>query len=257
MEIKNDLYDKERLEASLSRTEKGLTVEVFSSIDSTNAEARRRFTDGCQSPTLFLAEEQTAGRGRLGRSFHSPRAGIYLSLLYPISCGLPSAVGVTCAASVAVTRAIRRTVGAETRIKWVNDLYRNGRKVCGILTEAVTMGERTALIVGIGVNLRPTDFPAALADVAGSLEDSVTPREVVVDAIVTELLPYLRNPDDKGWLEDYRSHSAVLGRQVSFLRDGSTQTGTAVAIDGEGGLVVETDQGETTLRTGEITLRLL
>lgn len=257
MQIQNDCYDPSRLAESLSKQAPELVVEVFPSIDSTNAEARRRFTEGCRTPTLLLAEEQTAGRGRLGRSFHSPRAGIYLSLLYPLSCSLPSAVRVTCAASVAVMRAIRKTVGAETEIKWVNDLYRNGRKVCGILTEAVTMGAETALILGIGVNLRPTAFPEELAPVAGSLEDSTTPREDVARAIVAELLPYLRDLHNTDWLEDYRRHSAVLGRQVSFLRDGVAETGIATAIDSEGGLVVQTAQGETVLRTGEITLRLL
>ena len=252
-----DSYTAEDVLKALGTSCNAPHVVVLSEVDSTNTEARRRFCDGTRRPTLLLAHSQTAGRGRLGRSFHSPDTGIYFSLLYPLSGELPSAVSITCAASVAVMRAIRNTVGAETDVKWVNDLYLGGKKVCGILTEAVTMGAETALIVGIGINLRPTAFPPELESIAGSLNDEKTPRAVLAAAILRELLPYLADPADKSWLEDYRRRSTVLGRRVTFTESGRAQGGIATAINERGELEILQDDGRvTTLRTGEITLRL-
>ena len=232
-------------------------VLIFEEIDSTNLEARRRFLEGDSGYTLLLANRQTAGRGRLGRSFHSPSAGIYLSLLAPIDPGeLVPSIGVTCAASVAVMRAIAETTGKQTQIKWVNDLYHNGKKVCGILTEAVTMGARAALIIGIGINLRPTCFPAELQKIAGSLNNTTASKTQVVSALLRQLIPYLTDPKNHGWLEDYRTASCVLGKSVTWTENGVSNTGIAQSINEEGALSVCDSNGCLhLLRTGEISLR--
>ncbi|MBE6634525.1 MAG: biotin--[acetyl-CoA-carboxylase] ligase [Ruminococcaceae bacterium] len=253
-----DLYCSSQLLTALSPLPHP-SVFVFEEIDSTNLEARRRFLEGDCGYTLLLANRQTAGRGRLGRSFHSPSAGIYLSLLAPVDPNtLVSSVSVTCAASVAVRRAISDTTGKQTQIKWVNDLYHNGKKVCGILTEAVTIGDRAALIVGIGINLRPTNFPDDLQQIAGSLNETTVSRTTVVSSLLHHLIPFLTNPSDHSWLEDYRSASCVLGKPVSWTENGVTQTGTALSIHEDGALSVRDNSGSLhLLRTGEISLRAL
>ena len=119
-------------------------------------------------------------------------------------------------------RAIRLIVGKQVQIKWVNDLLLEGRKVCGILTEAVGLGEQTHLIVGVGINLRPAVFPPGLSGA------------------------------------DYRAYSCVLGQRVRWSREGEIFEGVAESIDGEGGLTVRTPAGGTVvLRTGEISVRTL
>lgn len=236
-----------------------LTVRVYPTLDSTNAEAKRLAQKGASYPTLLVAEEQTMGRGRMGRSFFSPAdTGVYFSLLYESDASLTDAVTVTSAASVAVMRAIRKKTGIQTAIKWVNDLYLGSKKVCGILAESVfCANERPKLILGIGVNLSTSDFPTELAGVAGSLGVCDLSRADLIAAILCELRPYLLDPSNRSWLGDYKDHSAVLGRAVSWSRGGVTEHGVALDIDGRGGLCVRTDSGEEKiLSSGEISLRL-
>ncbi|MBQ8432860.1 MAG: biotin--[Clostridia bacterium] len=250
-------------EALLSYLEDGEAlprVYVYDTLDSTNTAAKALAVEVGEDtdPCLIVAHGQTAGRGRMGRSFYSPpESGVYFSILLPsVSC-LPDAVSVTCAASVAVMRALRRLSGKQTAIKWVNDLYYNQKKVCGILCEGMTQAGRQSLIVGIGINLRPAAFPEEIREIAGSMEDGQTPRAALIAAVYTELLPYLLHPTDRSWLTDYRTCSMVLGRQVRWMRDGVWQEGKAYAIDEDGALLVSDAHGDShRLCTGEISVRL-
>ncbi len=252
-----DVLTERTLRAALGRDAEAWKLRVLPNCDSTNAEARRMLLRGEQTPALVTAESQTAGRGRLGRQFHSPAgSGVYLSVLFPLDGALTSSVCVTCAVSVAVMRAIRSTVGKQVQIKWVNDLYLDGKKICGILTEAVSMGQRMHLIVGIGINLRPTVFPQELAQKAGSLNDERVGRSELIGAIVRELLPFLECPNDRTWLDDYRAFSCVIGKSICWSMEGELHTGIAEGIDTDGGLTVRNPDGSlTVLRTGEISVR--
>lgn len=247
-------------EASLFNTLGGsVHVCVFEEIDSTNNEAKRMALDGTDEPVLIAAVRQHAGRGRMGRSFYSPaQTGAYFSILYPIRTPLCGAVSVTGAAAVAVMRAIRTLTGKQTQIKWVNDLYLDGKKICGILTEAVTVGAQTHLIVGIGVNLSTREFPEELIATAGSLGDASPSRTVLIAEIWRALRPFLDDPTDRMWLDDYRAHSCVLGRQIVWTCDGEARTGIATGINGDGELEVADSSGKTSiLRTGEISVRIV
>ena len=231
---------------------------VYSDVcDSTNNEAKRMVANGFSGNALLVAAEQTAGRGRRGRSFYSPPgSGVYFSVLYTTPEPLGNAVSVTCAASVAVMRAIRACCGLQTEIKWVNDIRYRDRKVCGILTEAIRAEAQTHIIVGIGVNLRRAEFPPELAGIAGSLDDGSTPRAALIAECVRELIPFLRNLSSREWLDDYRAVSSVIGKEITFTRGDAVIPALAVGIDRDGGLTVRTEVGEETLRTGEITVRL-
>lgn len=193
----------------------------------------------------------------MGRSFFSPGGrGIYFSLLFPVTGDMRGAVSLTCAASVAVMRALRAVTGKQTGIKWVNDLYYNRKKICGILCEAVTVGEKRSVVIGIGINLLGEDFPCEIASIAGSLGLERPRRAELIAAILAELMPYVQDPLDHSWLEDYRRCSTVLGKEVQWTHDMVTHTGTALSIDEEGALLVRNEQGMTErLCTGEISLR--
>lgn len=235
-----------------------LSVAVFDSIDSTNRQARRMAASGGCSPTVIAANQQTAGRGRMGRTFYSPaEAGAYFTVLYPLHTELLHAVSITGAAAVAVMRAARRLLGAELGIKWVNDLQMEGKKVCGILCESF-VGEdgMTYLAVGIGLNLYKTELPPELCGLADALNADGVSRVEMIAAIVDELLPFLKNPSDRSWLDDYRASSVVLGRRVTWIKRGLSREGIAEAINGNGELIVLADDGERViLRTGEISVR--
>ena len=236
----------------------GVSVRVFDEIDSTNTEAKRMAADGFWGDALLVANTQTAGRGRMGRSFYSPSAtGAYFSILHTLTTPLCDAVAITSAASVAVMRAIKALSGVQTQIKWVNDLYYRDKKICGILTEAVSVGERTHVIVGIGINLSTESFPAELREIAGSLDAQIDTAELIAQ-IFCEISRYLQNPGSREWLADYRAHSSVLGRHVAWVSEGGSCEGIAESIDADGALLVRVADGNVVrLHTGEITLRPL
>ena len=236
----------------------GVSVQVYDEIDSTNTEAKRMVQNGFSGDALLVAHTQTAGRGRMGRSFYSPAAtGVYFSILHTLSTPLCDAVAVTSAASVAVMRAIRDLTGIQTQIKWVNDLYYNEKKICGILTEATSTGESTHIIVGIGINLDTTDFPNELVNIAGSLGTRIDAAKLIAQ-IYKEVAIYLQDPTSRRWLDDYRAHSCVIGRRVAWTEGENTRFGAAESIDEDGALLIRNDKNELIrLHTGEISLRPL
>lgn len=230
----------------------------FPEIDSTNTYLKAQAGEGAPHGTAAVAAMQTAGRGRRGRSFYSPAGcGIYLSVLLR---GLDERRGipfVTTAAAVAVCRAVERAAGVVPGIKWVNDLQLGGRKFVGILCERA--GDAT--VVGIGINFAPPPggYPEEIAGTATALcrhTDRPADINALAAAVIEEVLSQPFDPAD--FLPYYRARSVTLGRAIQFERNGAHSSGTAVAIDDEGGLVVELEGGErTTLRSGEVTVRAL
>lgn len=263
---KSDVLSAEGIRLGLRECYQNNEIVVYKSLVSTNLEAKKRALDGAGEGLLVLAEEQTGGRGRRGRNFASPiGTGIYMSFLFRPSPELSSdVVLITTAASVAVCRAIRDVLHEEPSIKWVNDVYLQGKKVCGILTEAVSdfeSGRIDTVVVGIGINYRePKDgFPPEIRDVAGAVcaEDSPAPRNVLVAAVANELFSLYEGLSDKAYMEDYRRWSNVLGKNVRFTSGNDWAYGQAVDIDEDGGLIIRMEDGsEQVLRTGEITLRV-
>lgn len=230
------------------------SVTVVEEIPSTNTALKEMAEEGAPIGTALVAARQTGGRGRLGRSFHSPDGGVYLSVL------MPPIEAATCAAAVAVVKALRRLCGVPLDVKWVNDLFLNGRKVAGILSEGVFApdGTLTALVVGIGINVGVTDFPADLQPIATSLgnEEYCVTCEEVAGALLRGLdFVWKSAPQDV--MEEYRRRNLVLGRQVTVVRGNETYVATAEAITDHGHLVVRTADGEIReLSSGEISVKL-
>ena len=242
---------------------RGIVPVCFSEVDSTNSAARRYAAAGGAVPALFVADSQSAGRGRMGRTFFSPAGtGIYMTLLFDVTADAPtSAVAMTSAAAVAVVSATERLTGAECKIKWVNDVYVDERKACGILAEAFTVDEKRYACVGVGINLMTTDFPEELREIAGSLgkdfsEECRWKLTVGIAAEIFDIYSRIR-AGDASYMAEYRRRSMVLGKRVTFVRNGMTEEGLAVRINDDGGLVVEKDDGTSAvLSSGEITLRV-
>ena len=234
-------------------------LALLETVDSTNNEAKRRLASGLERPLLVVAATQTAGRGRQGKSFYSPPGtGIYMTLVVHPNAALTDAVSVTTRASVAVCRAIRRLTSARPEIKWVNDLYLHGKKICGILVEAVSdfeSGVTRSLVIGVGVNITTTEFPDLPQ--AASLQTDEVQRNELIAAIASELLRETADLQSRSSLSDYRAWSMVLGKSVVYEKNGEKKEAVAREIDANGGLVVENAAGvRETLQSGEISLRV-
>lgn len=253
----NIALDADAIAAALPPELRGIDIRVFRTTSSTNDHAKRLILCGAAAGTAVLAEHQTAGRGRLGRRFYSPAgSGLYMSVvLRPRIDKADELQLVTVAAAVAVCRAIDALKpGAAPQIKWVNDIFIDGKKACGILAEAVSSGGGIdGVAAGIGVNCTTEAFPPELRDIACSVGG--VSRNALAAEIIAELLALtgdLRAPELIG---EYRRRSYTLGRRISFERGGETVYAVADSINDSGNLVVREPDGVlTVLRSGEATL---
>jgi len=193
----------------ISRPE--MTVLTLEEIDSTNNEAKRRLGQGDGRDILIVADHQTGGRGRMGHTFFSPAGtGIYMTLSIDLSEPLYKPERITLAAAVAVVRVLGPYLSEKLKLKWVNDIFYKGKKVAGILSEAISdleTGLIQHVIVGIGLNVRPMEFPEELKEIAGSFDLDQPSRSEIAGRITEELLKLYRNPEDDGFLPEYLEYS--------------------------------------------------
>ncbi len=255
-----------KIESHLTGSAAHCALTVAACVPSTNTALKIAAEQGAPAPQALLARAQTQGRGRLGRSFFSPDAtGIYCSILLRPALDAREALFLTTAAATAAAQAIEAITQKSVGIKWVNDLFYSGKKVCGILTEAQTTpdGALRYAVVGIGINLcLPKDgFPPELAAIATALYESADEMpEGIAERLCAELLNrffaiYDTLPDHS-FLEEYRRRSTVLGRRVRYLQAERSLLATAVAIDEEARIVLALPDGtEQAFDCGEISLR--
>lgn len=238
-------------------------VYRYETVGSTNTELMALARQGAAEGTVVLARQQTAGRGRRGRSFQSPAGlGLYGSVL--LRSSPEGAPRIPALAATAVRRAIRRSCGLSCGIKWPNDLVLSGRKVCGILAEALPGPEGSLwVIVGIGINVcqRREDFLPELRETAASLSmiaGSEMDRTALETALLEEL-ESLRQELPQETAERRQEYSAAclnLGRRVRVLRPGGERSALAVSLTPDYGLAVRYDDGtEEVLRSGEVSVR--
>lgn len=236
-------------------------VRTFSSCPSTNIALLEAAKQGALPRTLFVTAEQTNGRGRLGRSFFSPKdSGVYFSLLLqPTEAQSPAVL--TALSALAVCEAAEALGAADCSIKWVNDVYRNGKKCCGILTQGVYENARAVYaVVGIGANLVPpkTGFPADIKDRAGAFfaEDAPLLRERFTAEVTRRICEFL-SQESSAFVPAYRARLNLLGKQVEVLRGEERFFATAHALQDDFSLLVQRADGAfVTLQSGEVTLVL-
>lgn len=260
---KSDILSEASLEAMLDRPVK---IKVFDSIGSTNNYAKT--LDIGDTPVVIVADSQTAGKGRHGRSFVSPKgSGLYMTVALKPTFDLAKSPFITLATAVAVCHAIDEVCGISPKIKWVNDLYYRNLKICGILSEAQTnleTGRIDSLIIGIGINCFPSDMPPELSEIAGWISDEKDSfsRTKLAAAVVNNLLATLETIGDKAFLQEYRRRCFILGKGILVHQVNSERAikARAIDIDENGGLVVEYMEGirmreMETLSTGEVSVR--
>ncbi len=240
-------------------------IQVLKTIDSTNSFAKKLAQEGARQGTVVISEEQTAGRGRMGRSFYSPaNTGIYMSIILRPQLSIEHSLRITTNTAVAVSRAIEKITYLETKIKWVNDIFANGKKLCGILSEASIDFESGGLeyaIVGIGINVSTlqSSFPAQLQETATSIFPNISLRPVRSE-LIAEILNNIDDMCDNilatEFLDEYRKRSFLLGKDIIVINGETEQNAKAIDIDDEARLVVILEDGETkALNTGEVSVR--
>jgi BirA family biotin operon repressor/biotin-[acetyl-CoA-carboxylase] ligase len=217
--------------------------------DSTNDYLKKLVSEGGKPGTVVIAETQTSGRGRQGKSFFSPPGGVYMSVYYDFKKMAPDSLSlVTPTIAVCVAEAIEEAANVGVTIKWVNDIYYEGKKICGILTEKLEKG----FIVGIGINLSDEGMPEELKSTAGFIKAD---RKLLISLLTETLDLNAGSFGDKSYLSVYRAKSYLTGKNVSFIRNGVTLAGTALDIDERYRLKVKTENEIMTLDCGEVSVR--
>lgn len=243
------------------------TVFCYDTVASTNDLAKEMARNGAAHGTVVIASRQTAGRGRMGRSFHAPKGlGIYLSLILRPDCSPDKLMHLTCATAVAMCDAVENCTGYRPRVKWINDLIAEKKKLGGILTE-LSVNSKTGLIdwavIGIGINCchKEADFPEELQAIATSLLQ-ITGKPIGPEALVPYMLHSLYAMDQKlltnqkAIMDVYRKDCLTVGRQVVLLRSDEKIPGKALDIDDAGGLIMEFSDGRNeTVQSGEVSIR--
>ncbi len=259
-----DVLSEAEIRKGLSTKVLGSMISASQTVDSTNEEAKRQAALGAPHGSIFVADQQTGGKGRLGRVWVSPPGeGIWFTILLRPNDAPVHAAAITLLAGLAVCKGIRNQFGCDAKIKWPNDVVIGSRKVCGILTEMAAEMERIHYIaVGIGINANTPSFPEELQVRATSialelghpirrcelLQEVLLEFEQLYDAYFVQRLP--------GFIEEYKNWCVTLGRTVSTFHAGKEISGTAIDVTLEGDLVVQlSDETTITVNSGEVTVQ--
>lgn len=236
-------------------------IQSFEELPSTNTYLKEQARLGAPEGTVIVAERQTAGRGRSGRSFYSPKAsGLYMSVLFRPEKAVPFHY-ITPAAAVSVCRALEMSGAKKLGIKWVNDIFSENRKVCGILTEiefVKNTSKTDFIIVGIGINLTTTDFPDSIRDIAGAVfENQCVDMKKIMTDILDSLFDFYYDIENKKFLSEYKQRSVILNRRVTLISGEQRKEAFVIDIDDDFCLVVKFPDGNISkINSGEVSIRL-
>lgn len=240
------------------------TLLWYERLDSTNTRAKELAKEGAVHGTVLVAGYQTGGRGRMGRSFLSPTGGVYLSVILRPDCSPERLMHLTCATAVAGCKAVERVCGVCPDIKWTNDLVYGKKKLGGILTELGldSAGNVDYAVIGIGINCEKSeDFPPELQETVTSVRE-ISGKTCTAAKLTAELVEALWEMDKtllngkQELMDTYRQRCITLGKEIKVIQGDSVMYGTALDLDGDGGLLVRfTDGSEKTVASGEVSVR--
>lgn len=235
------------------------SIVTLSETESTNDTAREMIRD-CPCPTVVIADCLTAARGRRGRAFYAPKGGLYMSCAFKPKISSDDIQLITAAAATAIADAIDNIANVITEIKWVNDIMYQGKKICGILTEAefsVENSEWSFIVIGIGVNIAPLPKDSGINAVSlKEISQNKIDRNVLAGQIISNLENRLKDISSRDFIGDYRKRSCVIGKTIEVIKPNETLIGEAVDIDENAALIVKYEDGRTeTVNSGEISVR--
>lgn len=244
-----------------------LDINVYPVVSSTNTVLKEMAEQGAPEGTVVIAEEQTAGKGRMGKNFYSPsKTGIYVSILLRPTISAEESLFLTTSAAVATAKAIEDVSDKTADIKWVNDVYIDNKKVCGILTEGAFNVETNHLdyaIVGIGVNVRfpESGFPKEIENIATAVfenqSDSTNKRSMLIAHLLDYFMEYYKDFGSKKYVKEYIERSMILGKEIRIIDGDKTIPAIAIEIDRKCRLKVQLEDGSTKwLSSGEVSIRV-
>lgn len=234
-------------------------------VDSTNEYAKKCAVSGAKEATVIIAERQTKGKGSKNRSFFSDANGIYMSVILRPEISPTESLFITTCAAVAASRAIDKICGKKTCIKWVNDIFLDGKKICGILCESALRPNEERLeyaVLGIGINFSGSadELPDDIKDIAGFIYEKSTDskiKENLILEILDNFFALYKNLEKREFLDEYRSRSILIGKRVVCIGNDGDFNATVIDIDDHAHLLVKTDDGNIkNLYAGEVSLRL-
>lgn len=259
-----DIINEMRIREYLHTKWMGKNIIYMPVMDSTNTQAKRMGEEGAEHGTLVVTECQTAGRGRRGRTWESPKGNVYFTVLLRPDVEVSRASMITLVSALALAKAIEQVTNLQVQIKWPNDVVANGKKLCGILTESSTDLEYiNYLVVGIGVNMNQTEFPEEIAGKASSLllelGHSVN-RSEVLGAFLNQFEKYyeifIETENMSNLVDIYNEMLVNCGREVKIIEKDKESVLKAVGIDENGGLLVEDKDGNIeSIISGEVSVR--
>lgn len=266
LSVETDILSVQGIQKYLEPVCSSMELSVFPALNSTNALAREKAMTGAPDGYTIIANSQTGGRGRRGRTFYSPPdTGIYMSLvLRPPHYSSQQAVRLTTMAAVAACEAIEAVSGEKAQIKWVNDIYVRGKKVCGILTEASFGLEDGCLeyaVLGIGINVFPPadGFPDEIKDIAGTVfrKAQNDGKNQLAAEFLNRFMRYYAMPQESDYVDNYRSRSMVIGKEIQVIFSDCTKKANALDVDKDCRLIVEYEDGRIeSLYSGEISIKV-
>ncbi len=261
-----DVIDSQKIIALLDDELKNkLKFQILDKATSTNTLVKEIASENDEG-FVIVAGEQTAGRGRMGRSFFSPGdSGVYMSLLLKPQIKPEDAVQITTAAAVSVCRALEGLGVTDPKIKWVNDIYIGNKKVCGILTESSFNsgdGKLGFAVLGVGINIYESEegFPNEIKDIAGTVftQRKENLRNKFIAEFINEFFEFYINISLRKHMKEYKEKSFVLGKEISIIQGENIRNGKAVDVDENCNLVAEFPDGTTEkLYSGEISIRFV
>lgn len=254
--------DKKILEQYLDQK---LNIEIFDELDSTNTYLKKIGSKAEKENQLVIAESQTGGRGRMGRTFYSPDGtGIYFSMLLHPEFSAEKSLFLTVMAAVSVAETVMKYNSNDVKIKWVNDIYIDGKKVCGILTEGAINKDKMLdyAIVGIGINVIAPEngFPDDIKNTATAIfpgnSKENTKEKIVADVINRFFSMY--NGSDKDYIERYKEYSYLTGKEINIIQGDSTRPATVIDITDDCHLLVKNEKGGIEeISSGDVSVRLI
>lgn len=260
-----DILSKEEISNALIDELKGTEIHLLNTVDSTNDYAKMLAKQDAPEYTLVVADTQTHGKGRMGRVFSSPSGtGIYMSFILRPKTSLETAQLITSCVAVAISKAIDTLCNCSSKIKWVNDIFLNDKKISGTLTEGAINFENGSFeyaIVGIGINVRSVKniFDGELSSIATSIEDETglkISRSRLIAEVFNNVYSQLQSIDEKSFIKEYKKRSLIVGKDVIVSENGQEVFAKAIGIDKTAGLIVQFEDGSTkVLNSGEARIR--
>ncbi len=248
----------------IEKKAKNIKIKSFNCVESTNKTARELAQNGAHEGTAVVALRQTAGKGRLGRSFLSLKGGVYLSIILRPQISPEDTLYITVAAAVAAADAIESISNKKCEIKWVNDIFINGKKICGILTEGEFQADGALgfAVLGVGINLFapkggfPDYLPLAdsVFDRKAKIFSKKALKEQIIADFANKFFEFYQNLQDKRYIKAYQQRSLLTGKSITYQKDGKTFFATVSGIDDNARLLVKSGNQTIALSTGEVQI---